>query len=239
MKKLIAFCLISLLLTGCGTTAKFVYPSNRKNLVQLCEKPKYNLSVAVLPFEEERLDRNSFAGFYLYLIPLVPYGIIKYERPDAARMFNTIGEFQFDVSEDVAKAVVTSLRHSNLFKDVFFTFGGEKKNADLIITGNVLSTFYEGKTYSYGLSIYGPLLWFVGLPAGSSYNKLSLKISLNKAEAEEPIWEYSFAKDKRIIQGLYYKWGYDVKSYTTLMEEGMNEAIKDLDRKLSRLKLEQ
>jgi len=240
-KKVIFLILLSVslsLFVGCGTTAKFVYPSKYDNLIQLYKEPKYSLKVAVLPFEEKRGDENSFAGFWLYLIPIVPYGQISYDRPDAARVFNTINEFNFNVVEDIAKAVVTSLKRSNLFQDVYFTFGGDKSEADLIITGDVISTKYVGKTYSYGLSVYGPVLWFFGLPAGSSEDALSLKIYLNKQGGKTTLWEYAFDKDDSIVQGLYYKWGHDVKAYTSLMEEGMNEAIKSLDEKLSNIPLE-
>jgi hypothetical protein len=186
----------------------------------------------VLPFEEKRGDNNNFAGFFLYMVPLFPYGTITYERPDAAEMFNTVQKFDFNVPEDLAKAVATSLRRSNLFKEVFFSFG-DTANADLIVTGEVESTLWRGKTYSYGLSIYGPMLWFIGLPSGSAYNQLNLKMGLKRKGEPENMWEHSFNKEKLIVQGLYYRWGHDVKQYSSLMEEGMNEAVKSLDEKLS------
>jgi hypothetical protein len=218
-------------LNGCGTTAKFTYPAKYQNLAHLYEQPKYNLTVAVLPFDDMRGDVNSMGGFYLYLIPLVPYGSMKYERPDSARFFNTINQFEFNVTEDLSKAVVVSLQRSGLFKDVFFTFGGEKASADLIMKGKILSVDWVGKIYSYGLSIVGPALWIFGLPCGSSYNKLSLEFELNDKKPSK-IWGYTLIKETTIVQGYYYKFGHDVKSYASLMEEGMNEAVKDLDNKL-------
>ncbi len=233
MRKMVLFFLsVSLFLSGCGTTAKFVYPSKSENLIQLYKEPKYSLKVAVVPFEEKRSDYNSYSAFFLYLIPLVPYGTITYERPDTARMFNTVMEFEFNVMEDLAKAVATSLRRSGLFEDVFFTYGGEKSNADLIITGDVLSTLYIGKVYSYCLSVVGPALSIFGLPSGSCYNKLKLKLYLNKHKSKDSLWEYEFDKEITTIHGLYYKWGHDVKEYASLMEKGMNEAIKNLDSRL-------
>jgi len=49
----------------------------------------------------------------------MPFGYSGYERPDAARIFNTIARFDFDPSEDLAKADAYSLRESGLFKDAF------------------------------------------------------------------------------------------------------------------------
>jgi len=230
-------CLSILLVTGCGTTAKFIYPSSQRNLIQISEKPMYDVEVAVLPFEDNREDRNNSGGYWLYLIPLMPFGHAQYDRPDGARMFNTISEFNFNVQEDLAKAAATSLRRSGLFKDVYFTYGGDKKDADFVLTGSIESTRYEGKLYSYGLSVYGPALWFLGIPAGSSYNELALKLELRKNDSNKTIWDYSFIKDERIIQGLYYRYGHDCKAYVTLMEEGMNEVVQSLNKKLSTVSL--
>ncbi len=48
MKKLIilsALFSVTLILSGCGTTAKFIYPADSKRTVQISNKPAYNLSV--------------------------------------------------------------------------------------------------------------------------------------------------------------------------------------------------
>jgi len=222
---------LSIVLTGCGTTAKFVYPANAQNLIRLYETPKYGYSVAVVPFEEARSDKNQSA-YWAYLIPLVPYGTNNYERPDAARMFVSINEFTFNVSEDLAKAAVVSLQKSNLFRNVYFSYGGDADKADFILKGVTKSTQYQGKIYSYCLSVYGPLLWFIGLPAGTSQNRLSLDLSLAKTGSNSSVWKYSFDREKSIVQGLYYSMGYDVRNYTTLMEAAMNGAVEDLDKQL-------
>lgn len=229
--------LLCLLIAGCGTYAKFTYPSDFNKLIQLYEKPKYLINVGVLPLDDKRLNVNNFGGYFMYLIPLMPFGQIQYTRPDSARMFNTIAQFEFNPSEDLAKAIVTSLRRSNLFENVYFTYGGDL-GPDLLVKGSMLSTDWEGKIYSYGLSVFGPALWFLGLPCGSSNNQLKLELFLNRADTKELIWNYSFDKERRIVQGLYYYWGYDVKAYTDLMEEGMNEAIKSLDERLRNIPLE-
>ncbi len=239
MKKMfvIPILLFCLLITGCGTYAKFTYPSDFNKLIQLYEKPKYKVNVGVLPLDDKRLNVNNFGGYFLYLVPLMPFGSAQYTRPDSARMFNTIAEFDFNPPEDLAKAIVTSLRRSNLFENVYFTYGGESE-PDLLMKGNIVSTDYEGKIYSYGLSVFGPLLWFFGLPCGSSFNQLNLELFLNKSDTKELIWDYSFNKEKRVVHGLYYYFGHDAKGYSEILEEGMNEAIKSLDERLRATPLE-
>ena len=229
----VLFIFLVQVLSGCGETAKFVYPPDPKRLVKLSDIPKYDLRVAVLPFEEERSDTNSSTGIWISMIPLVPYGSAHYDRPDAAKMFLSIVGFDFNVSEDLSKAVVASLSRSNLFKNVYFSYGGDVENADLIVKGIVKSTHYKGTVFSYCISFASAYLWILGLPAGSSTNELVIEMSVNSHKSKEPVWEYNLNKEKRIVQGLYYRMGHDVKNYSYLMEEGMNEAIKDLDKKLS------
>ncbi len=232
LKKLAPFTfgLVAVLLTGCGTTAKFIYPGNVNDLTQFENGPVYQKNVAVTPFEEMRGDKNQASTYLLYLIPLMPFGYCEYERPDAARMFNTISEFNFDPSEDLAKAAAYSMRKSGLFKEVFFTFGGEKDKAQLLLEGKILSTTYEGTLWTYGLSAFGPLLWFVGLPAGTSKNDLALELKVTEVLTGRKIWEKKYALDRKIVQGLYYRFGHDVRGYPYMMQSIMNDALQDMNQ---------
>jgi hypothetical protein len=238
MKKIMFSGLIGIVLftiVGCGTTAKFVYPADGRTLTQIAGGPARLKKVAVTPFEDMRGDNNQSGTYFLYLIPLMPFGWGEYERPDAARMFNTIGEFDFDASEDLAKAAAFSLRKSGLFQDAFFTFGGDKAEADYLFKGEMISTTYKGTLWTYGLSAYGPLLWFFGLPAGTSYNEIILSLSLIDLSTGLPVWENKYNVNDKIVQGLYYKMGHDVKGYSQLMQNIMNDAIGDMNRKLQRM----
>lgn len=225
-----------LFITGCAANYKFTYPAEHRKLVQLYDKPKYPVSVGVLPLEDERGNVNSPGGYFLYLVPLMPFGEAHYNRPDSARPFNTISEFNFSPSEDLAKAIATSMRQSNLFENVYFSYGpGE---SDLLLTGSMHSTEWKGKIYSYGLSVFGPNLWFFGLPCGSSYNQLILELNLKRADTKEILWNYSINKEKRFVQGFYYEWGKDAEGYSVLMQEGMNEAVESLAKRLENIPLE-
>lgn len=234
MRKLLLYVLFITMLfyfAGCGATAKFVYPADAKEMLKLrnSDNPKYEAKVAVLPFDDYRDDENNASGWFLYLIPGFPWGEAVYERPDAARTFFSIREYDFDVREDLAKATATSLRHSGLFEDVFFTYGGDKSQADLVLEGKIQSTHYKGKVISYCLSVYGPLLWYVGLPGGESQNRLILELALKEQESKKNIWKYALDKEDKILQGLYYRLGHDCKGYSRIMQDGMNEAVQSLN----------
>ncbi|MCI5778305.1 MAG: hypothetical protein MR051_00555 [Lentisphaeria bacterium] len=215
-----------LLLCGCGTTGKFVYPAKMETMVQVNHSPVFDKKVAVVPFDDYRDATNTFAPIFLVYIPLVPFGWVEYNRPEAARDFMTVHQFDFTPSEDLPKAAALSLRRSRLFADAFFTFGGEKDRADFVLYGAVKSTKYLGHQLSYGLSILGSSLWLLGLPAANSRNELGIELTLK--HQEKVVWERTFSKSDKIWHGWLYHWGYDVQAYSELMQSIMNEAIADM-----------
>jgi hypothetical protein len=216
-------------LTGCGTTAKFTYPADASQLLKTsATNATRDQDVSVPPFEDLRGNKNQFGTFFLYMVPLSPMGFMQYERPDAARTFNTVQEFDFDATEDLAKAAAYSLRKSGVFNDAFFTFGGRKSDSDLVLEGKILSTTYTGQVWSYGLSVFGPMLWFIGLPAGTSENDLELALALRDRDSDTVIWEDEYDLDRKIVQGLYYRFGHDTRGYAYLMQDLMNKAIRDM-----------
>lgn len=227
---LFVFSGLVLLLAGCGTTGKFVYPARMQDLVRLDTKPIYEQKVAVLPMDDYRGDKNTSGTLFLSLIPLVPYGWVEYERPDAAKMFLTIAEYQFSPSEDLAKAAALSLRNSQLFRDAYFSFGGEDDRAVLILKSEIHSTKYYGRFWSYGLSVVGIDLQLLGVPLGDSQNTLILTFALYRKDKR--IWDYKFDRTSSVWQGHYYNCGDDGKAYAELMQQAMNEAILDLQKKL-------
>ena len=235
MKQITSIALAGLLcasIVGCGTTAKFVYPADGRNLTSFTDGPAYQKKVAVTPFEDMRGDKNQFSTMFLYLIPAMPFGWIEYERPDAARSFSTINEFDFDASEDLAKAAAYSLRKSGLFQDAFFTFGGDKEKADYLLQGEMLSTTYKGSHWTYGVSIFCPYLWLVGLPIGTSRNELIVSMKMTDLSTGRPVWEKTYELEHKVTQGFYYNFGDDVRGYSHLMQQVMNDAVNDMNRKL-------
>ena len=224
---------IIVLLTGCGTTAKFVYPHDGRQLVRLAETPQYQKKIAVTPFDDMRGNKNQSGTRLLALIPLMPFGYFEYDRPDAAKPFLTVQEFDFNPSEDLAKATAYSLRKSGLFEDAFFTFGGEKDKAQFLLEGEILSTKHTGTLWTYGLSGLAGYVWVLGAPVGSSMNNLALKLKLTDIISKKTIWGKSYNLKNKITQGLYYNMGHDVIIFPSLMQEIMNDAIKDMDKSLS------
>jgi hypothetical protein len=218
------------LIFGCGTTGKFVYPDKMTSLVKISSESMVKKSVAVVPFDDYRSTDNSCC-YPLYLIPLMPFGWADYERPEAASMYLSIWEYDATPSEDLAKATALSLRRSNIFNDAFFTMGGEKQNADFLLTGEIKTFKYEGKMWSYGLSTCCPVLWLLGAPSGTSENKLEIDLQL-KNKNGKVLWDWSISKEDWIVQWHYARAGHDCKMFSRLYQEAMNEAMKDLAEKI-------
>jgi len=219
-----------LLAAGCLTT-NFVYPNDAAGLFKADAGKTLPDKVAVLPFEDVRQPGNTFSTAYLSLIPLYPYGYVSYHRPDAASGFLTVLNYNFKPAEELAKAAALSMRRSGLFQNVYFTYGGELAQANFVLQGRVTSTFYEGTAYSYGLSCAGSYLALVGAPYGSSLNRLGLSLTL-KNRFGVTVWEYSAEREARILQWIYTDVGADLRQYPALMQQIMNDAMRDLAAKI-------
>jgi hypothetical protein len=239
------FIITALFLAGCASVKKSnifnasLGPAARATQGDNSSAEKnYTPILAVTPLAEKRGNLKSYGSVYKYLVPLVPYGTIRYERPDQAKMFNTPSEFEFNMSENLVKLLIDAVKKSGLFDNVILTPTPLESKADLILSGDMQSTLYEGKTYSYGLSFFGPALWCLGLPAGSSHKKLTIGLYLKKKDTGEEIWSYRINKEKTVIQGLYHNWGKDVNSFAALMDEGVRGAITDMRLKLTAIPAE-
>lgn len=230
----IAFLVSIVFLAGCNTQAKWTYPIDPGALYRTTAA-RSDLVIGVLPFREARPSANNAATMFLYLIPLMPYGYVNYERPEAAKTFNTIVEYEFQMDEDLGKAAARSLESSGLFRRAYFTLGGETREADYILRGTAHRTLYDGTIYSYGLSVFGPALWYIGLPAGSSRNEVAFEFELVDPE-DRVVWSYRTEGSHKVVQGLFYNWGNDALHFATLMEQGMNEALRDLEGRLPELR---
>jgi len=233
VERVVSILLIASLIGGCAMPAEFVYPPDSEGLKRLSEKPRVRLSAAVLPFKDTRGERNSMKTFWICLLPLAPYGFFVHERPDTARFFNSISEFSFDASKDMAKAVVESLTESGLFDRVYYSSEEEGGSADLVMYGEVSRTLYRGRTFTYCLSVAATALWLAGLPIGDSMDALDFSLVLRDPGTGESIWQCQSRMSKRITQGFYYKWGDDVQGYSELMAEAMNEALEGLGQTMA------
>jgi len=165
----------------------------------------------------------------MYMIPLLPYGWQDMDAPEGATMHVTSGLWLWRPNEDLAKAAAEELQASHIFKEVFFT--NRASDGDLVLSGTIKSTNYSGKLFSYGLSVYGPLLWFVGFPASYAKNAIEVSFTLKDRQSQRLIWQNSYSEEDSKTSWLYY-----LRSdfnYSDLYKKIMLQAMKDLRASLA------
>lgn len=221
----VLLCLVVAAVLGCSSAGAWHYEPASGDL------PRARLAdvrVGVLPFVDSREEGNKNRTL-LYLIPLMPFGTMNYNQVEGAAGFLTHSSYQVRPGEDLAKAVVAELRAANLFTEAFYTEREKDPGIDLLLQGYVQELKYEGKLISYGLSVYGPALWLVGLPAGHTKNTLKVGLELRKAGSNEVLWRSNPQPMKSTVTlGLYYNWGKEFDGYPKMMKEQVDAWLDEL-----------
>jgi hypothetical protein len=101
----------------------------------------------------------------------------------------------------------------------------------LSLRGKIISTKYNGKILSYGLSIEGPLLWFIGFPSTYVENELALQLELVDMKTNSILWQQSFKKEDSALSFLYVS--QPDFMYDTLLKDIMKEVIPSIKNKIS------
>jgi len=215
---------LTLVAWGCASRAAFNYQLSPRVSASNAPIP---IKVAVLPFRDLRGENNT-NSLLLYMIPLMPFGWINYDRPDAANGFLFHAAYNFRPPEDLAKAAVDELQQDQFFSEVFLTQREHEPGVDLILSGEIQEARYDAKMISYGLSVEGPLLWFFGLPAGTTHNGLMLTMALKRASDEQTVWSHKVSGNWGKTVGLYYNWAADFDGIPLILKEGLHEGMTRL-----------
>lgn len=213
--------LVAWLAAGCSSQRGWAYiPTD-----PVKQSPRIAKAVAVVPFIDHRPSRNK-NNLGLRLIPLMPFGWQELNAPETIQGHVASGLWQFKPTEDMAKALALEVQNRHLFKEVFFTF--REGDGEFVLRGTLLSTRYDGTLYSYGLSIYGELLWMLGLPAGKVKNDLSIELRLEDRTSGQVVWEKQYQADHD--EGVY--WAYAIPTdfwYDTMLKDLMPTILSDLE----------
>jgi hypothetical protein len=229
MKKLTLFMvvvIISLTVGGCAKRAAFMYNPSEKVPGEVKNAP-LPLKVSVTPFLDAR-GQNNTSYLPLDLIPLVPYASLHYDRPDASNRFIYHAAYNFRPSEDFARAVVDEMKQNHFFEEVFLTQREREPGVDLTVTGKIISTRYNAKVLSYGLSVYGRLLPLLGLPIGTTQNSISLILEMKRASDGVVVWSYEVNGEWGKTVGIYYNWAADFDGYPLILREGLHAGMEKL-----------
>lgn len=222
---LLLFVSVSVFASGCTSTAVFTYHPSEKTIVQ--QKPAPRLRVGVTPLIDAR-GRDNTSHLYLCVLPTVLFCSVSYDRPEAAKGFLFQNGFQFNPSDDFASAVADELRQTGLFEDVVFPWHVDGPPVDLVVTGTLYESAYYGKNFAYAVSIWSPILWYVGLPAGVVHNTVSLSVQMKRRSDSVIVWSHEIKGEKSATLGFYYNWKADFAGYGTILKSGLREGMEKL-----------
>ena len=231
----------AVLLTGCTNVATFDYNGARGTIAVFQEKGSARKTVAVLPFMDQRSasvtkpgeigDRGSL---YLGFVPFMPFGYLIKNEPENSDDFVSLGRFHFDPRNDLANAAMVSLNQSNLFAKVIrANTQDQAASADYIWRGKLLATTYRGNMYSYCITYFlSHVFWIIGVPSGTSWNRLHVQFELVDRASGQVVWRYDFDREDSITHWIYARVGADCSMYALLMKLAMNQALRDLSAKV-------
>ncbi|MGN0867520.1 MAG: hypothetical protein ACI4SG_07610 [Oligosphaeraceae bacterium] len=234
---------------SCATSAKFDYAQAEGVMFKATGRTPMP-PVTVVPFLDRRppkalgeeASESVKAGmtergdFRLGWIPFLPYAWISRQIPENPEVhLATLRSFWCNFDRELAEAAVASIRHSELFQDVFFAEKPEQATTRYLLQGTLLSSEYQGERLTYGLTyLLSPALWVCGFPMAVSHNSLSMVFRLVDRERKEVLWRFRFDGENRHVQFLYGGVGADASGYAILMKQAMNAVLYDLEQKVEK-----
>jgi hypothetical protein len=221
MKLLLFLIAAPLLFTGCASQKTWVYRANSYSLAS----SKTEKKVAILPFEDSRENKNENL-WGISFIPLVPYGPMNFNSPEGVSQHATSGLWMnFKPTEDFPKALAEDLRNTGLFSDAFFDF--RRESGDFAVKGKIISTKYDGRIITYGLSFYGAYLWLVGFPCAWTQNELSLEIGLVDSKTDKLLFLKTYTATPRKSASCIYSLNSDF-NYAEMLAELNKQFCMDI-----------
>lgn len=203
MTRRAAGALLGLLLVSCSTSVgKWTYPSGRY-ATSTSPKPAA-VSIAVTPLLDARGNHNKTYMSWYY-IPLFPYGWTDFDRPEATLFGPDTTNYIANPCEDLARSLVVELRRAELVREA--TYAGDYRvlpTATHVLRGRLRSFYVAEERWSYGFTIYSPVLWALGLPQGTSNNGFCADLELVDAKNGRVVWKDSIYDYDDHLEGWYY-----------------------------------
>jgi len=212
-------------LAACYTSVgKWTYPSGRYPTTS-CER-KAPAVVAVEPFLDLRPDTNRSWMTWAY-VPLSPGGWTHFDRPEATIADPDTTQYLATPCEDLAKAIVVELRRTGMVeRAVYSADGAFNANHTHVLRGKLRAFYVYERRWSYGLSIYGYIMWGLGLPMGTSDNGFCVDLELLDNKNGRVVWQGSIFDADSHVEGLYY--GPEWYRFSWLWERRLRQKLGEL-----------
>ena len=195
----------------------------------LTSKPLTQKRLLVPPFKDSRPDSNINAETLATILPLgwldysLPEGLYPGQAMDVSGG-KGIDSQQFKPKNNFARAAAEELHTSGLFKEVMFA--PRDSEGDLVLYGEVMATHHHRTVVTYGVSVLGAYLWFIGLPVGTISNELEIEFQLEDRVTGAVLWRKKYQDRYKAIRWLY-KSSREF-NYDTLYKPMLRDVVKEL-----------
>ncbi len=173
-------------------------------------------SLAVLRFREERPPRfyNTQGRMFMTYIPLLPYVTLRWERLDESMRIQsdaiekkgrgmTLGSPQpvaprfdeYHYPESFPRAIAKDLEAAGLFSSVAYVGEESAEGHEYRLSGTLRETPLRYSVTSFGLGIFGVLLWLLPIPMAKTTGGLVLDLELVDQSTGAVIWRRTISSE--------------------------------------------
>ncbi|TGJ98690.1 hypothetical protein EHQ53_12235 [Leptospira langatensis] len=207
--------IIILVLNYCISIPRNLYEIDKTDRKIELTRKSLNISFLNDVRSGENIDRSLFA-----LIPLFPSGVVKLDFPESDRAsFGTPIKYHF---ADILKR---EFENKYTFDKIHISEAGAV-HSDYVIDGYLNKYSCNRVLYFYGLSVFGPLLWYFGAPAMITSCELDIEINIRN-DRGAVLLAKKYVGEESVWSGLYYNLTKFNKVHAVLIKRFMQELLQD------------
>ncbi len=218
-----------LALPSCYTSVgKWTYPSGRYQTTASPQPVK--AFVLVEPLLDQRGYENVSSMPWSY-VPFFPLGWTHFDRPEATVHHEDTTQYTGEPCVDLARSIAIELQRQELVAQVKFAGDYHRGVGETHRLRGTLRAFSVAEQrWTYGLSIYAPAAWALGLPMGRSKNAFCADLELVEVHTDRVVWAACVFDADDHIEGWYY--GPEWYRFSWMWERRLRENLGELAKAL-------
>ncbi len=215
--------------SGCLGNRNWQYPPSASG-TYLENRATVALEAKAIVFPLEDLRGTAVQeDYWKAAIPLVPYGDTIYERPEAAESPEQVDILRFEPSQDFAKAIAAEISQAGIYSSVTYAKDVQQAVADVAFRGQLRSTKWKRRLYTYLLGPVGTIFWMLGMPMSETTTDLELDLRLTPLnDPTKVLWNMTMNFEGKQFDSPYYGLEDAVESYPLALQEALKPAVADL-----------
>lgn len=216
-------------LVACITSVgMWTYPSGRYPTT-VCDRRSPAI-VAVERFDDRR-DETNKSWMALAYIPFSPLGWTHFDRPEATVLGVDTSQYRAEPCDDLARSVAAELeREQMVARAEYVSDGHVDASATHVLRGKLRTFNVHESRWTYGLSIDAWVLWYLGLPMGTSRNGFFVDLELADARDGRILWTGTLYDADFHVEGMYY--GPEWYRFSWMWERRLREELGEVAKTL-------